>query len=75
MNQTGNFAPRSESIVNAEAAAQFLGLSAITLAKWRVTGGGPTFLKLGRSVRYRMADLQTWACGQSHSNTSQYRAS
>ena len=31
-------------------AAQYLGLSASTLNKLRVFGGGPTFLKLGRRV-------------------------
>jgi hypothetical protein len=31
-------------------AAQRLGLSLSTLSKWRLTGEGPTFLKLGASV-------------------------
>jgi hypothetical protein len=33
-------------------AAQRLGLSVSTLCKWRLTGDGPTFVKLGASVRY-----------------------
>ena len=41
-----------ERIVNTEAAAHLLNVSAVTLAKWRVTGEGPRFLKFGRSVKY-----------------------
>jgi predicted DNA-binding transcriptional regulator AlpA len=63
----------AERIVNAEAAAHMLGISSITLARWRVVGGGPKFLKLGRSVRYRLTDLETWLTKQQHENTSQYR--
>jgi predicted DNA-binding transcriptional regulator AlpA len=42
-----------------EAAARLL-LSERTLERWRVTGGGPAFVKLGRRVAYREADLETW---------------
>lgn len=31
-----------------------------TLQKWRVTGQGPAFYKLGQSVRYRYAEVQGW---------------
>lgn len=43
-----------------EAAARHLGLSASTLNKLRVFGGGPVFLKLGRRVAYDIADLDQW---------------
>ena len=42
-------------------AANYLGLSASWLAKLRLTGEGPPYLKVGRQVRYRLADLLRWA--------------
>jgi excisionase family DNA binding protein len=41
-------------------AAQILGLSKRTLQKWRLTGGGPEFLKFGRAVRYSVESLERW---------------
>jgi excisionase family DNA binding protein len=38
-------------------AAEYLRGSPSTLAKWRVYGGGPTFCRLGRAIRYRQSDL------------------
>ena len=38
-------------------AAKYLNVSHRTLQKLRVVGGGPKFIKLGRKVRYRLADL------------------
>ena len=40
--------------------AKYTGLSRSTLEKLRLYGGGPPFLKLGRLVRYRVTDLDTW---------------
>jgi predicted DNA-binding transcriptional regulator AlpA len=38
-------------------AAEFLGLSARTLQAWRVRGGGPRYLKIGKAVRYQRREL------------------
>lgn len=36
-------------------------ISTNTLKKWRQTkGGGPVFIRMGRHVRYRVADLKAW---------------
>lgn len=35
-------------------------LARATLAKLRVNGGGPPFLKLGAKVLYDAADLEAW---------------
>jgi excisionase family DNA binding protein len=48
------------AILNPREAANYLGLSTSWLAKLRLTGDGPPFLKLGRQVRYRRADLDAW---------------
>ena len=47
-------------IFDAMEAARFLGLSQSTLAKLRLSGGGPIFCKLGRRVLYRQADLDEY---------------
>jgi predicted DNA-binding transcriptional regulator AlpA len=36
------------------------GISEKTLANWRSQGRGPRYLKIGRLVRYAMADLEDW---------------
>ena len=41
-------------------AATFLNLSPNTLSRWRWSGDGPRYVKLGRAVRYRVADLEAW---------------
>ena len=55
-------APPSQppSLLDNDQAAQFLGLGRRTLENWRVSGDGPPFLRVGRSVRYSPADLEAW---------------
>jgi predicted DNA-binding transcriptional regulator AlpA len=52
-------------------AAQYVGLAVSTLEKLRLTGAGPRFLKLSRSVRYRVADLDEWLAARVVSSTSE----
>jgi hypothetical protein len=50
-----------DSALNENQAAEFLGLSVRTLQAWRVRGGGPPYVKIGRTVRYqrhRLVDFQ-----------------
>ena len=45
-------------LLNTPQAAEILGISPKTLAKWRFTGEGPEFCRLGRRrVVYRLDDL------------------
>jgi predicted DNA-binding transcriptional regulator AlpA len=62
---------RSENLTTIEAAA-WLGLAKSTLEKARVTGAGPMFLKLGRAVRYRREDLESWALARKVVSTSEF---
>lgn len=39
---------------------EWLALAPQTLAHWRMRGQGPPFVKVGRVVRYRAADVQAW---------------
>jgi predicted DNA-binding transcriptional regulator AlpA len=54
-----------------EAAATYTGLSASTLNKLRVFGGGPAYLKLGRRVAYSIADLDAWLASKRRHSTSE----
>ncbi len=49
-----------QGITDTRGAADHIGLAASTLEKLRVFGGGPVYLKLGRTVRYRVIDLDAW---------------
>jgi len=42
------------------------------LNKARLTGSGPGFVKLGRAVRYRIADLEAFILAGCRSSTSNY---
>ncbi len=41
-------------------AADYLGLSPKTLARWRWAGKGPVFHKLGSAVRYSVDELDSF---------------
>jgi excisionase family DNA binding protein len=54
-------------------AANYLRSSVSTLAKLRVYGGGPAFTRIGRAIRYRRADLDTYMADQLVRSTSEKR--
>jgi len=48
-------------MLNRIAAAQFLGIKPQTLASWATTGRyAVPFFRVGKSVRYRVSDLEAW---------------
>ena len=51
-------------------AAEYLGLSARTLDRYRVSGEGPVFHRFGGRVRYTRADLDAWAAKRRRASTS-----
>lgn len=60
-----------KQLLNEKQAASFLGFTHRTLQMWRLQGGGPTFLKIGKkSVRYMLKDLVEWAESQRRISTS-----
>lgn len=69
-----NPAPLSARL-NAERAAEYVGLSPATLAKYRSVGGGPMFIKLGARVVYNIADLDAWMRSRTYSSTAEALAS
>ncbi len=56
--------------VSPKEAAGRLGLQDSTLANWRWHGRGPRFLRVGRRVRYRLADLAEWMDTRARTSTS-----
>ncbi len=58
--------------LRADAAAKYLGVSVSVLAKMRMRGDGPPFVKLGRRiVIYRLADLAAWMDQRQRVSTAQ----
>lgn len=58
--------------LRAPAAAEYLGLSASTLAKMRLRGDGPIYMKAGRRVvLYDAADLDAWLETRKRRSTSE----
>jgi len=55
----------------AKEAATYLGLSASTLAKKRMTGDGPPYFKLGRKVLYDTKILDGWLDSRICTSTSE----
>ena len=54
-------------------AAEYLRTSVSTLAKLRVYGGGPEFTRIGRAIRYRRTDIDTYMADQLVRSTSEKR--
>jgi predicted DNA-binding transcriptional regulator AlpA len=60
-----------ERLLTANDAANRLRLSASWLAKARMRGDGPPYVKLGRSVRYGESTLAKWAWSRTRLSTSE----
>lgn len=55
-------------------AATLLHLSERTLERLRVSGAGPKFVRLGRSIRYRPTDIEAYIASRVVSSTSERAA-
>ena len=60
-----------ERLLTAREAANFLRLSLSWLAKARMRGDGPAYVKLGRSVRYPESALVGWLKSRARLSTSE----
>jgi hypothetical protein len=70
-NPDGSAAPAaSETLLTPRETAGHLKLSTSWLAKQRLKGGGPPYLKLDGAVRYRVSDLQLWMKARLRLSTS-----
>jgi predicted DNA-binding transcriptional regulator AlpA len=60
-----------DGLLSAKEAAKFLGFCEVTLAKWRESGKGPAFIKIGRTVRYDPAILRAFIAQRVCTNTGE----
>lgn len=64
--------PERSNYLRTRAAADYLGLAESTLAKQRMLGTGPNFIKAGpRVVLYDQADLDAWLDSRKRASTSE----
>lgn len=49
-------------------------LSPRTLQRWRLEGFGPSFVSVGRLIRYRRSSLDLWLAGRERRSTSEQAA-
>ncbi len=64
----------SSELLTVSEAARWAKVSESYLNKARLTGDGPRFVRLGRAIRYRQEDLESWALGSGAGSTSEYGA-
>lgn len=55
-------------------AASYCASSKSTFEKYRLTGEGPAYIKLGRVVVYDLEDLNTWLASNRRMSTSEQGA-
>jgi predicted DNA-binding transcriptional regulator AlpA len=67
---TANRPITAPTLLTPKQAARHLNLSVSWLAKRRLAGDGPPYVKLGGAVRYAEASLQQWMKGQQRTSTS-----
>ena len=59
------------TLVDNKQAADIIGVHYLTLQNWRSTGKSPKFIKVGRSVRYRLSDLKAWLEAKTRNHTGE----
>lgn len=63
-----------EDLFETERAAPYIKHATSTLHRWRVEGSGPPYIKLGRKVFYRRADLDAFLDSHVVTSTSEAEA-
>ena len=63
--------PPPSPLGNESQAADYINSNPRTMERWRHTGDGPPFIKVGRLVRYRFADLDRWLDQQTRKHTGE----
>jgi predicted DNA-binding transcriptional regulator AlpA len=60
----------ARQMLRTEGAARYVGLSVSTMNKLRLTGGGPQYFKLSRTVVYDPDELDAWLDANRRRSTS-----
>lgn len=53
-------ADTADRLLSGRDLSDMIGVPERTLDQWRYIGKGPAWLKIGRHVRYRRADVEQW---------------
>jgi len=61
----------NSAILSTKQAAHYLGLSPSTLAKLRLSGDGPVFIKMRSRVGYQISSLDEWLAQRRRISTSE----
>jgi hypothetical protein len=64
---------RTPRLVNTKGATEIIPVSESQLNKLRCYGGGPAFIRVGRSIFYEVSSLEDWIDANRHSTTSDYQ--
>lgn len=60
-----------ERLLSSQEAAKYLGIAEPTLRISRMKGGGIPFIKMGRLVKYRIADIENYLAIRTYKSTSE----
>lgn len=64
MQSSRSHGPNRDNFMTPAEVAEWIQIPERTLIDWRYRRTGPAFLKIGRRVRYREADVLTWLTEQ-----------
>jgi excisionase family DNA binding protein len=53
-----------DKLMTVEELAEYLTIPKQTIYRWRTEGHGPRAIKVGRHLRFRSADVETWLNSQ-----------
>lgn len=54
----------TDRLLSPQELAVYLGVPLATVYGWRYRGNGPPGIRIGRHLRYRWSDLQSWLTAQ-----------
>jgi hypothetical protein len=60
-----------EQLLTAKSLSERIGVTEGCLAKWRLTGEGPRFIRVQRRIMYDPADIAEWLDARRVNSTSQ----
>ncbi len=63
-----------QELLSSVQAAAYLGVKEPTLVKWRMSGEGPCFVRVGRMIRYRQTDIEAWLASRTFGSNAEARA-
>lgn len=49
-----------DRLLHQKEVVEILNIAKSTIEQWRLKGQGPRYVKLGRAVRYRLSDVQSY---------------